>query len=205
MRQLLRSKLVYPIVILILLCVLILALLIRWQAPPSDSAIAQAAETPAGGEVSEESFGGLEAWTRPATTDPREFALAYSRAIWTYNTSVHGYYEWRDAVSVFADPTDPPEGPRIARSMLPYAEQWEQLKLHNGRAEVTSITADSTPELKVLERDPRAPAGWHGYVVRGTQTSVVDDQVSVAQRQVTVGVVCLPRCKFWSATAEGPR
>jgi hypothetical protein len=204
MRQLLRSKLVLPIVILLLLCVLILALIIRWQPPPSDSDIARAADSPAGG-LPVESFDGLEAWKRPATTDPREFAIAYGRAIWTYNTSVHGYYEWRDAVSVFADPTDPPEGPRIARSMLPYAEQWEQLKLHNGRADVTSITADSTPELKALARDPRAPAGWRGYAVRGTQTSVVDDQVSVAQRQVTVGVVCLPRCKFWSATAEGPR
>ena len=35
-----------------------------------------------------------------------------------------------------------------------------------------------TPELQALARDPRAPAGWHGFVVRGTQESVIDGETT---------------------------
>jgi hypothetical protein len=81
--------------------------------------------------------------------------MAYARAIWTYDSTTHTFDEWQDAVSVFANPSG--EAPRIARSMLPYLEQWQQLALHRGSATVTNITASSTPELRALERDPRAP------------------------------------------------
>jgi hypothetical protein len=207
MRQVLRSRIVLPVVILVMLIVLILGLVARWQgssAPPAARSGADVTSSKGAGPGSTEDRPVvLDAWKRPETTDPSSFAMAYARAIWTYDSTTHTFDEWRDAVSVFADPSG--EAPRIARSMLPYVEQWQQLALHRGSATVTNITATATPELRALERDPRAPNGWHGFLVHGQQKSVVDGQPSTATRQVTVGVVCLPTCRFWSATAEGPR
>jgi hypothetical protein len=207
MRQVLRSRIVLPVVILVMLIVLILGLVARWQGssgPPAARSGADVTSSESAGPGSTEDRPVvLDAWKRPDTTDPSIFAMAYARAIWTYDSTIHTFDEWRDAVSVFADPSG--EAPRIARSMLPYLEQWQQLALHRGSAAVTNITATSSPELRALERDPRAPAGWHGFLVHGQQKSIVDGEPSTATRQVTVGVVCLPTCRFWSATAEGPR
>jgi hypothetical protein len=212
MRQLLRAKFMPPVVIVLFAITLAVSLAVRSHdapAGPRDGS-AQAVAPTAGGVAADDtaagdSKDGLEAWQRPTTTDPMVFATAYARAIWTYDTTLHSFWTWQDAVSVFADPMDPPDGPRIAKSMLPYSEQFQQLELHKGKASVSDITAVVTPELKALEKDPRAPAGWHGYLVRATQTSVLDGQASSASRQATVAVVCTPRCKFWSASSQSPQ
>jgi hypothetical protein len=206
MRKFVRSHIMIPVVILLGIVILILALISHWQGSP-----AEAGGGGSEGGASEEtaspwdeggSSASLDAWQRPSTSDAKEYAIAFGRAIWTYDTTVHSFFDWQDAVGAFADPMG--EGPRVARSMLPYFSQWEQLVLHKAKATVTEVTADSTPELQALEHDPKAPEGWHGYLVRGRQTSVLDGETAVTDRQVTVGVVCLPRCKFWSATTESP-
>jgi hypothetical protein len=131
--------------------------------------------------------------------------IAFGTAIWTYDSTVHSYFDWQDAVTAFANPLESPDAGRVARSMLPYATQWEDLKVHDARATVRDVTAATTPELVALARDPRAPTGWHGFVVRGTQESVLDGEMTTSQRHVTVGVICRPRCSFWSASNELPR
>jgi hypothetical protein len=142
----------------------------------------------------------LDAWARPTTTDPKVLAIGYARAIWTYDTAKHEYDDWRDAVSVFADPTG--EGPRIASSLLLLSTEWQQLKLHHASATVDQITAEITPEMKSLKQSSSAPKGWTGFVVRGKQTIVMDNDTIVAERQAAVGVVCRSICKFWSASAQ---
>ena len=147
----------------------------------------------------------LPAWARPATRDPKAYAVAFGTAIWTYDSNVHSYLDWQDAVTAFADPLESPAAGSVARSLLPYATQWEDLKVHDARATVRDVTAVTTPQLVALARDPRAPAGWYGFVVRGTQESVLDGQITRSQRHVTVGVICRPECSFWSASSELPR
>jgi hypothetical protein len=213
MRQLLQTKVVVPLVIVLVAVPLTVSLALRWRDDPGGSRPGGARSTEAAAdesgsaqaEANGESATKLGAWQRPATSDPKAFATAFARAIWTYDTSIHSFWDWRDAVSVFADPTDPPEGPRVARSLLPYAEQFEQLQLHDAKASVSDLTAAVTPELKAMERDPRAPTGWHGYLVRGAQSTVMDGRTSTAPRQATVAVVCDPHCRFWSASNESPQ
>lgn len=213
MRHMLRAKVLVPVVIVLVAVALTIGLTVRSHDAPrgAGSRHSRAAESTTDSHGSEEADvpgetkTSLEAWQRPATTDAKTFVIAYARAIWTYDTQLHTFWAWRDAVSVFADPADPPDGPRVARSMLPLSEQFHQLALHHGKASVSDITAEVTPELAALEKDLRAPAGWHAYLVRATQTSVLDGQISTAPRQATVAVVCTPRCKFWSASSQSPK
>ncbi|TCO41021.1 hypothetical protein EV646_116112 [Kribbella antiqua] len=194
MKQLLRSHVMIPIVILLGIIALILGLIARWHDSPEQA-------TPTDGQsASTEEPARLDAWARPTTTDPREMAIAYARAIWTYDTSVHSYFEWQDAVSVFADPTG--DSPRVAKSLLPMWSEWKQLELHKARASVESVTAETTPELTAMQHNGQAPNGWTGYVVRGKQTAVLDTETKVVDRQAAVGIVCSSICKFWSATAQ---
>jgi hypothetical protein len=199
-----RSRVIVPVAILLGLVLLILALITRWQESPSEIArdARPKAGSSAGTAVPSDGGPSGDAWQRPSTSDSKAYAIAFGRAIWTYDTNVHDFYDWQDAVSAFADPMG--DGPRIAKSMLPYFAQWEQLKLHHAKAVVADVTAEVTPELQALEHSPKAPKGWHGYLVRGKQTSILDGQTTVAERQVTVGVVCLETCTFWSATTESP-
>jgi hypothetical protein len=209
MRHVLNTKRLVVTAIVLLSLILIIGLISRWQHRPAESgdgSHAAVGESAAGGDgsVIGASTPVLDGWRRPTTADPKAFALAYATAIWTYDTAVHDYYTWRDAVSVFADPMDN-DAARVARSLLPYSEQFSQLKLHGAKATVSTLTAEVTPELKALEHDPRAPAGWHGYLVRATQSVVVDGSSSKATRQATVSVVCQQQCKFWSASSEAPQ
>jgi hypothetical protein len=209
MRRVWNSKLAAPFIILGLLIVLIFALVIRWHDTPD------VARREPGQSGSDEPTGTREpestqraqlaAWARPATTDPKEFAMAFGTAIWSYDSTVHSYFDWQDAVTAFANPLESPDAGRVARSMLPAAMQWEEQKVHEAHATVRGVTAATTPELQALARDPRAPAGWHGFVVRGLQESVLDGDTATSQRHVTVGVICRPRCSFWSASNELPR
>ncbi|GAA3598381.1 hypothetical protein [Kribbella ginsengisoli] len=209
MKHVLSTKRAVAISIALLSLVLVVGLVLRWQNRPAeqDGRSGQVVgEVPSSEDTDGigESAPVLDAWRRPTTTDPKAFALAYATAVWTYDTAAHDYYTWRDAVSVFADPMDSAAA-RIARTLLPYEEQFRQLKLHGAKASVSSPTADVTPQLKALEHDPRAPAGWHSYLVRATQSSVVDGTTSTATRQATVAVVCQPQCRFWSASSEAPQ
>jgi hypothetical protein len=198
--QSIRSKIVIPIVILLAVTALILALVARWQdSPDQPSGTPNSAGTVAPGEA-EETAARLEAWTRPTTTDAKEFAVAYARAIWTYDTTRHSFFDWEDAVSVYADPTG--AGPRIAKSLLPRWSEWKQLELHKAHAGVEDITAETTPELQAIARKPDAPKGWQGFVIRAKQTTVLDDETTITDRQAAVGIVCASICRFWSATAQ---
>ncbi|HET6298217.1 MAG TPA: hypothetical protein VFG33_32875 [Kribbella sp.] len=206
MRRLVRTHIMIPIVILLAFVVLILALISRWQGAPAEvggsaTEAGSSEQTTAPWEEGGPSAS-LDAWQRPTTSDAKEYAMAFGRAIWTYDTTVHSFIDWQDAVGAFADPMS--QAARVAQSMLPYLSQWEQLEIHKAKATVTDVIADSTPELRALENNPKAPAGWHGYLIRGKQTSIVDGEPMVADRQVTVGLVCMPQCKFWSATTETP-
>lgn len=213
MRKLFQTKIVVPLVIVLVAVTLTVSLALRWGddpggAQPGGARSTEAAPDETGSdetETGDDNANKLDAWQRPATSDPKAFAIAYARAIWTYDTSIHSFWDWRDAVSAFADPTNPPDGPRVARSLLPYAEQFEQLQLHDAKASVSDLTADVTPELKAMEKDPRALTGWHGYLVRGAQVTVLDGRTSTAPRQATVAVVCDPNCRFWSASSESPQ
>ncbi|WP_329484241.1 hypothetical protein OG555_19015 [Kribbella sp. NBC_01484] len=211
MRRVWNSKLAAPLIILGLLIVLIFALMLRWHDAPNAARGEPSTPGADDGQVTESKEPNsivepqLPAWERPATTDPKAYAIAFGTAIWTYDSSVHGYFDWQDAVTAFANPLESPDAGRVARSMLPYATQWEDLKVHEARASVLDVTAATTPELVALARDPRAPAGWHGFVVRGTQESVLDGEMTRSQRHVTVGVICRPRCSFWSASNELPQ
>lgn len=148
----------------------------------------------------QESPSRLDAWTRPVSTDPKVVAVAYARAVWTYDTAKHSFDDWQNAVSVFADPTG--EGPRIARSLLPLFREWQQLKLHKARATADDITAEVTSAMKRLQDSAAAPEGWTGVVVHGKQTTVIDNEPVVTDRRAAVGVVCTPTCKFWSASPQ---
>ena len=207
MRRVMNSKLAVPLIVFGLLIVLVFALMIRWQDSPDAAGGKSAASAP--GQTLEptevELPQQLPGWARPTTTDPKAYAIAFGTTIWTYDSSVHSYFQWQDAVTAFANPLESPEGGRVARSLLPYASQWDELKVHHAHASVRDVTAGTTPELQALARDPRAPAGWHGFVVRGTQDSVVDGESTNAERHVTVSVICRPRCTFWSASNELPR
>ncbi|TDO51530.1 hypothetical protein EV643_103269 [Kribbella sp. VKM Ac-2527] len=198
--QSIRSKIVIPIVILLAVTALALALVARWQVSPEQpSGMPGSAGTPVPGEV-EDTAARLEAWKRPTTTDAKEFAIAYARAIWTYDTTRHSFYDWEDAVSVYADPTG--AAPRVAKSLLPRWSEWKQLELHKAHASVDGITAETTPELEAMAREPGARKGWRGFVIRGKQTTVLDNETTVTERQAAVGIVCASICKFWSATAQ---
>jgi hypothetical protein len=142
----------------------------------------------------------LEAWKRPSTSDPKLMAIGYARAIWTYDTSKHSLNDWQNAVSVFADPYG--EGPRVARSLLPLMQEWQQLELHHAKASVDQISAEITPEMKRLQHSDAAPEGWTGFVVHGKQTTLLDTDTVVSDRQMAVGIVCTSICKFWSASAQ---
>jgi hypothetical protein len=198
--QSIRSKIVIPIVILLAVTALILALVARWQdSPDQPSGTPDSAGTAAPGEAGE-TAARLEEWKRPTTTDPKEFAIAYARAIWTYDTTRHSYFDWRDAVSVYADPTG--ESARVARSLLPMWREWEQLELHKAHASVADVTAETTPKLEAIAREPGARKGWRGFVIRGKQTTVLDNETTIVDRQAAVGIVCASICKFWSASAQ---
>jgi hypothetical protein len=202
-----RSHAMIPVVILLGVVLLILALISRWSGSPAQAGDSgtrdgSAEQTTLPSGAGEESPVGLDAWRRPSTTDAREYAVAFGRAIWSYDTTIHDFFDWQNAVSAFADPMG--AGQQVAKSMLPYFSQWQQLELHKAKGTVEDVTAVSTPKLRELEHDPQAPQGWKGYLVRGKQTTILDGDATVTERQVTVGVVCRPKCVFWSATAETP-
>lgn len=206
MRRVMNSKLVVPIVILVLLVIVILALVIGWRTTPEVAAgdpgrpgHSAGTATPTLGPAP------LAAWVRPATTDPAQYAIAFGTTIWTYNTVAHSYAQWENVVSSFADALEAPGSAAVARSMLPYASQWEELKAHGAQASVREVTATTTPKLQALARDARAPKGWHGFLVRGTQDAVVDGATTSIERHVTVSVICRPQCTLWSATNELPQ
>jgi len=145
----------------------------------------------------------LTAWARPSTTDPREFAIAYARTIWTYDTTRHSYVDWQNAASVYADPAS--VAPQVAKSLLPQWAEWEQLQQHKAHAVVGGVTAEVTPELEAMTKGGQAPTGWHAYVIHGTQTVLLDTGTRFLDRQAAVAVVCTPLCRFWSATAQVSR
>src|SRR4051812_21954701 len=107
MRRVMNSKLAAPLIILALLIVVIFALMIRWDDGPD---LARGTpDRPGTGEVIGTSTpatprGQLAAWLRPATTDPQRYAAAFGTTIWTYDSTVHTYAQWQDAVTVFANP-----------------------------------------------------------------------------------------------------
>ncbi|GAA1602470.1 hypothetical protein GCM10009789_65720 [Kribbella sancticallisti] len=193
-----RAHFVVPVAIVLGVVTVVLALIFgspNWDEP--ETVASEPTILPSAGD---ETTAPLEAWKRPSTTDPEELAIGYARAIWTYDTAKHGFHDWQNAVSVFADPTG--EGPRIARSLMPLFPEWQQLDLRNARATVDGLTAEITPEMKRLQHSAAAPKGWTGFVVRGKQTTVLDNETVVTSRQAAVGVVCTSICKFWSASAQ---
>jgi hypothetical protein len=193
-----RPQLAIPVAIVLTVVTLVVAFAVG--SPDSnepDIKTADPAVLP--GEV-QESSPRLEAWSRPVSTDPKVVAIAYARAIWTYDTAKHSFDDWQNAVSVFADPMG--EGPRIARSLLPHFRKWQQLALHKARATADDITAEVTPAMKQLQDSAAAPKGWTGFVVQGKQTTVIDNEPVVTERRAAVGVVCTSICKFWSASPQ---
>jgi hypothetical protein len=197
MAGVLRSKAAIVVVVVLGMVAMVSVTIARWQGSEDEKPqVAAASATDDGTPY-------LKAWDRPDTTDPKVYATAYATAIWTYDSTVHGYFDWQDAVKMFADPMDT-DGPRVAGSMLPGFGQWEQLNLHDSKATVADVSTETPPELARLQRLPQTPRGWHGFVVRGRQTNVIDGEPRVAERSVTVAVVCTPQCRFWSASAEGP-
>ncbi|MFG1626196.1 hypothetical protein [Kribbella sp. NPDC049227] len=197
--QSIRSKIVIPIVILLGVTALILALVARWQNSPDGHTSTPNVEVTVLPGQAEPAAVRLDVWKRPTTTDPQEFAIAYARAIWTYDTSRHDLTDWQDAVSMFADP--PGAAPQVAKSLLPSWTEWDQLELRKAHAVASDVTASTTPQLEKLQHASYAPRGWHGFVIRGVQTTVLDTETTTFRRQATVGIVCTPVCKFWSASA----
>ncbi|WP_329000900.1 hypothetical protein OHA18_41525 [Kribbella sp. NBC_00709] len=191
-----RSKILVPVLIVAGVVALIFMLIARWHSPDAKSGTPNSHGTTIPGEPAVQ----LEAWRRPTTTDPQEFAIAYARAIWTYDTRQHSYVDWQNAVSVYADPSS--AAPQVAKSLLPQWADWDQLQLHKARATVGTVTAEITPELEAMVNRSQAPKGWHAYVVHGKQTVVMDTDTRFLERQAAVAVVCTPTCKFWSATAQ---
>ncbi|GAA1559137.1 hypothetical protein [Kribbella lupini] len=198
MAGILRSKAAIVVVVVLGVVALVSVTVARWQGSGDETPQVSAAE-PSGPDATPY----LKAWDRPNTTDPKVYATAYATAIWTYDSTVHGYFDWQNAVKMFADPMDT-DAPRVAGSMLPGFGQWEQLDLHDSKATVSDVSAETPPELTRLQRMPQTPRGWHGFVVRARQTNVIDGEPRMAERSVTVAVICTPQCRFWSASAEGP-
>ncbi|WP_405065036.1 hypothetical protein OG558_24060 [Kribbella sp. NBC_01510] len=199
-KQSIRSKIVIPIVILLGLTALILTLVARWHhAPARQSGTPSTGSTLLPGE-NQQTHGRLDAWARPMTSNPHELAIAYARAIWTYDTSRHSLEDWQGAVSAYADPTG--AAPTVAMSLLPLMPEWRQLEQRKANATVTDVAAETTPALKQLEDSDDAPNGWHAFVISGKQRTVLDTETTVVERQAVVAVVCAPTCKFWSATNQ---
>ncbi|WP_432877462.1 hypothetical protein ACQPYH_28770 [Kribbella sp. CA-245084] len=193
-----RSKIVIPLLVGLGVVALTLTLVLRSQDPDRRSSTPN---TSAGGTVvpSEDPVV-LDAWRPPTTTDPQEFAIAYARAIWTYDTTRHSYVDWQNAVSVFAVPTG--AAPQVAKSLLPTWAEWNELEQRKARASIGGITAEITPDLAAMVNRGQAPKGWHAYVVHGKQTAVLDTQTLFLDRKAAVAVICTPTCRFWSATAQ---
>ncbi|WP_433017950.1 hypothetical protein [Kribbella sp. CA-294648] len=197
MNHSIRPQLVIPVAIVLTVVTLVVAFV---GSPDSNEPDIKTAEPTILRGEGQESAARLDAWTRPVSTDPRVVAIAYGRAIWTYDTAKHGLDDWQNAVSVFADPMG--EGPRIARSLLPHFREWQQLELRKARATADDITAEVTPAMKRLQDSAAAPKGWTGFVVQGKQTTVIDNEHVVTDRRAAVGVVCTSICKFWSASPQ---
>src|SRR3954469_1104128 len=71
-----KSKLV-PVLIVVGVVALAVILVARWQSPETKSGTPNAEGTSVPGETSVQ----LDAWRRPTTNDPQQFAIAYARAI----------------------------------------------------------------------------------------------------------------------------
>jgi hypothetical protein len=153
--------------------------------------------TPAPDEV-------LDAWRAPDTTDARRMAGAFAAAIWTYDSRTATYEQWQAAVVRFTDPAGPVASAEVARGMLPLWEQWDALARQGARARSTALVVSVPPEMAALRRDPRAPVGWHGFMVTARQVVTADSGSSMTLRQASISVVCMPRCFVWSATPDGP-
>lgn len=198
MNHSIRPQLVIPVAIMLTVVTLVVAFAVG--SPNQNEPEVKALEPTLLPGEGQESPPRLDAWTRPVSTDPKVVAIAYARAIWTYDTAKHSLDDWQNAVSVFADPMG--EGPRIARSLLPHFREWQQLELRKARATADDITAEVTPAMKRLQNSSAAPKGWTGFVVHGKQTTVIDNEPVVTDRRAAVGVVCTPICKFWSASPQ---
>ncbi|TCC36487.1 hypothetical protein [Kribbella speibonae] len=191
-----RSKIVVAILVIVGVIALVWILIARWQSPDRQTGTPNSGGTVIPGETPVQ----LEAWRPPTTTDPREYAIAYARAIWTYDTAEHSYVDWQNAVGLFADPTS--AALQVAKSLLPQWTEWDQLQSREARAVVGGITAEVTPELQAMVNRSQAPRGWHAYVVHGKQTVITDTDTRFLDRWAAVAVVCTPTCKFWSATSQ---
>jgi hypothetical protein len=191
-----RSGIAVVLLVIVGAVGLVAMLVVRWQRPEDHSGTAGSAVTTIPAPVPQQ----LEAWRRPTTSDPRAFAIAYARTIWTYDTTRHSYVDWQNAVSVYADPTS--AAPEVAKSLLPQWAEWDQLQLHKAHATAAGITAKVTPELEAMVNRSQAPDGWHAYVIQGKQAVVLDTGTRILDRQAAVAVVCTPTCKFWSATSQ---
>lgn len=191
-----RSRVVIAILVVVGVIAVAAMLVVRWQSPVTNPGTANSGATTFPAQPPQD----LEVWRRPATTDPREFAMAYARAIWTYDTTRHSYTDWQNAISVYADPAS--AAPQVAASLLPQWAEWDQLRTHKARATATVVTLEVTPEPKAMASRGESPAGWHAYVAHGKQTVVTDSGTRFLDRKAAVAVVCTPVCKFWSATAQ---
>jgi hypothetical protein len=150
-------------------------------------------------------LGGMPEWRVPVTSDARVFVERFAEAIWTYDSRVITYVQWREAVGDFASPDGPAASAEVARALLPTWPQWEDLARRAAHGEIRAVRIEEPPEVAALGHDPRAPAGWHGFVLRAVQEVTADGQTSEASRQLSVAAVCSPRCFLWSATPEVPR
>ncbi|TCC34951.1 hypothetical protein [Kribbella sindirgiensis] len=191
-----RPRVAVAILAVVGVAALIAMVVARWQSPDETRGTASTGGTTYPVEAPRQ----LEAWARPTTTDPRAFAIAYARAIWTYDTSRHSYVDWQNAVSLFADPTS--AAPQVAKSLLPQWAEWDQLQSSKAHAVVGGITAEVTPALEAMINRGQALPGWHAYVIHGKQTVITDTDTRFLDRQAAVAVVCTPTCRFWSATAQ---
>lgn len=144
-------------------------------------------------------------WQVPVTADGRQFAKAFATAIWTYDTRLDTYEQWRLAVGSFADPDGPPASADVARALLPVWQQWDELAGHGARAAPRVLRVDVPPEIEALRKDGRVPVGWQGFVVSADQAVTADGRTTVEPRHVSVAVVCSSRCFLWSATPETPQ
>ncbi len=188
-----RSKIVIPAALLLGTA------LVLFLAGCGQRSSAEKPGTPLGGNVSPGSAR-LDEWTRPATGDPEQFAIAFARAIWTYDTSRHTYFDWQDAVSQYSDPDG--ASAFVARSLLPSLTEWNAMTPHQARATVAAIFAQTTPELEKTKAQREIPAGWQAFIIRGKQTVKLDTGTKVLDRQATISMVCRTTCKFWSGSAQ---
>ncbi len=142
----------------------------------------------------------LEEWSVPVTADSRQYAIAFARAIWTYDASKHSYSDWENAISMF--PSTEASAAAVARSMLPGTAEWRQLVLQRARAHALEISAATTPDLEKLKTTHGLPQGFQAYVVRGKQTVQFGKEFKTIDRSLAVSVVCVYTCKLWSASAQ---